>query len=328
MSTSGQTLACLSASCFAEPGPGEADFALISEGAAARRLRLQIERIGPHFRTVLVRGEMGTGKELVARALHGRSGRSPESFVACHSGSLEELISKGVDADRSLMRMTGLGTLFVDGVEELSSVAQRQLLRLLEQRMCPKIIVSTCSDLRSMAAIGGFRQDLYHRLAMVEIAVEPLRRRTEEIPRLVIHFVEKFSLLYERHVEAVTPDAMERLCRHGWPGNVRELENVVRNAVLQCEGDLLAVENLSFLVAPNEAAVDERLAREAPSRLEDVVRQHVHSVLKDCSGNKVRAAEMLGISRSTLYRMLEGCSLASKPSPVPAVARYTERRKP
>jgi DNA-binding NtrC family response regulator len=284
---------------------------MIGEGATTRRLRLQIERIGPHFRTVLVRGEMGTGKELVARALHEQSGRSPESFVVCHSGSLEELISKGVDADRSLMRMAGLGTLFVDGVEELSSVAQRQLLRLLEQRICPKIIVSTCRDLRSMAAIGGFRQDLYHRLAMVEIAVEPLRRRTEEIPRLVMHFVEKFSSLYERHVEAVTPEAMERLCRHRWPGNVRELENVVRNAVLQCEGDVLAVEDLSSLVELCDPADNERLAREAPARLEDVVRQHVHRVLRECSGNKVRAAEMLGISRSTLYRMLEGCSLQS-----------------
>jgi DNA-binding NtrC family response regulator len=144
---------------------------------------------------------------------------------------------------------------------------------------------------------------------MVEIAIEPLRRRTEEIPGLVMHFVERFSLLYERHIDAVDADAMDKLRTHAWPGNVRELENVVRNAVLQCEDRVLAVDDLSSLVELNDRGDDERLSIETPARLEDVVRQHVHRVLRECSGNKVRAAEMLGISRSTLYRMLEGCSL-------------------
>ena len=309
MSTSGQILACLPAVRLAELEPREADFALIGEGASTQRLRLQIERIGPYFRTVLVRGEMGTGKELVARALHERSGCSLESFVVCHSSSLDELMSKGGDADRCVIPVAGSGTLFVDGIEELSSGAQCQLLRLLEQRLCPKIIGSTSRDLRSRAATGGFRQDLYHRLAMVEIAIEPLRRRTEEIPGLVMHFVERFSLLYERHIDAVDADAMDKLRTHAWPGNVRELENVVRNAVLQCEDRVLAVDDLSSLVELNDRGDDERLSIETPARLEDVVRQHVHRVLRECSGNKVRAAEMLGISRSTLYRMLEGCSL-------------------
>lgn len=305
MSTSGQTLACLPAVCLAEPESERHEFVLVGEGAATRRLRLQIDRIGPHFRTVLIRGELGTGKELVARALHERSGGPPESFVICHSGSFVELVN------RSLTRTVGAGTLFVDEVEELSSGAQWQLLRLLEHRMCPKMIASTSRDLRSMAATGGFRQNLYHRLAMVEIAIEPLRRRTGEIPGLVMHFVDRFSSLYERHVDAVDARAMERLCRHAWPGNIRELENVVRNAVLRCEGRVLAVEDFSSLVELCEAGDEERLRRETPMRLDDVVQQHVMRVLRECSGNKVRAAEMLGISRSTLYRMLEGCSFQS-----------------
>jgi DNA-binding NtrC family response regulator len=311
MSTSGQTLAYLPAVRLAEPEVSETDFAVIGEGAATRKLLLQIDRIGPHFRTVLVHGEIGTGKELVARALHERSGGSPESFILCNSGSVEELMDPGDIRNRSLMRIAGARTLFVDGVEDLSMGTQWQLLRLLEQRMLPKMIASASRNLRGMAASGGFRQDLYHRLAMVEIAIEPLRRRREEIPGLVMHFVKRFSSLYERHIDAVDADAMERLCRHAWPGNVRELENVVRNAVLQCETGVLAVEDLSSLVELIEGIEDKRLPGETPVRLDDVVRQHVIRVLRDCSGNKVRAAEMLGISRSTLYRMLEGCSLQS-----------------
>jgi DNA-binding NtrC family response regulator len=223
----------------------------------------------------------------------------------------EEWINKSCDAHRSLKQTVGPGTLFVDGVQELSPLAQRQLLRLMEQRLCTKIIVSASRDLREMAAMGGFRQDLYHRLAMVEIAIEPLRRRTEEIPGLVMHFVEKFVSLYERHVDAVDAAAMERLCRHVWPGNIRELENAVRNAVLRCEGRVLAMEDFSLLVSFSETGGEERWRKDAPARIEDVVQQHVLRVLRECSGNKVRAAEMLGISRSTLYRMLEGCSLQS-----------------
>jgi DNA-binding NtrC family response regulator len=124
-----------------------------------------------------------------------------------------------------------------------------------------------------------------------------------------MHFVKRFSAQYARGVEAVADEAMARLQGHRWTGNVREFENALRNGVLQCEGTVLEAEDLSSLVQIAESSADDRVVpRDRPARLQDVVEQHVVRVLRECSGNKVRAAEMLGISRSTLYRMLEGCS--------------------
>ncbi|WP_035348473.1 sigma-54-dependent transcriptional regulator [Edaphobacter aggregans] len=296
MSTSGQTLACLPSVCLEEPEHERAESAyaaLLGSGATMRRLRLQIERIGPHFRTVLVRGEMGTGKELVARALHERSGRAGEAFVFCHAATLAEMAEdERGDWLRGNMGSADAGTLFVDGAEELSVGGQRGLLRMLEQKMGSRVIVSTAEDLRSMAAAGRFRQDLYHRLARVEIVVEPLRNRTEDIPDLAMHFMERFAAQYERSVEAIAPDTMERLRSHAWPGNVRDFENVLRNGVLQCQGTVLGANDLSSLVGFTMPSADSRpVHQETPARLQDVVEQHVVRALRECSGNKVRAAE-------------------------------------
>jgi DNA-binding NtrC family response regulator len=158
-----------------------------------------------------------------------------------------------------------------------------------------------------MAAAGRFRPDLYHRLAMVEIVVEPLRNRTEDIPALAMHFVKRFCAQYERRIDAIADGAVAKLQSHTWPGNVREFENALRNGVLQCEGTILEAADLSMMQIeePNDGNAS---GREVPTRLQDVVEQHVVRVLRECEGNKVRAAEVLGISRSTLYRMLEGCS--------------------
>ena len=308
MSTFGHTLACLPSVCCEEPERerAEAASALVGDGGAMRRLRLQIERMGPHFRTVLVRGEMGTGKELVARALHARSGGVSQQFVICHASSLnEDGTAKSFDLLRERVRTTDMETLFVDNAEELSAGGQYLLLRALEQKGA-RVIVSTTRDLRRMAAAGRFRADLYH-LAMVEIVVEPLRNRTEDIPALAMHFVKRFCAQYDRRIDAVADDAMAKLRGHTWPGNVREFENALRNGVLQCEGTELGTADLTFAQVAESRRAD---ARESaiPARLQDVVEQHVVRVLRECEGNKVRAAEVLGISRSTLYRMLEGCS--------------------
>lgn len=311
MSTSGQTLACLPSVCIEEPENKSAYAALVGSGAAMRRLRLQIERIGPHFRTVLVRGEMGTGKEFVARALHERSGRAAEHFVVCSPASLDDRPEvEDRDFARGQMRLEDAGTLFVDGAEELSMGGQRRLLRILEAKTGWRVIVAAAEDLRSLTAHGRFREDLYHRLAMVEIVIEPLRNRTEETPELAMHFVRRFAAQYERGVETIHPEAVERLRSHRWPGNLREFENVLRNGVLQCEGSVLGVKDLTSLMGLSMPGAYDRVAQQKiPARLQDVVEQHVVRVLRECSGNKVRAAEVLGISRSTLYRMLEGCSV-------------------
>ncbi len=289
----------ISADSFVFPQP------LIGQGAAMQRLRLQIERIGPHFRTVLVHGEIGTGKELVARALHAR-GCPPESpFVICHATRLAETSQTG----QAMLERTGEGALFLDGMEEMPQEAQRQLIQMMEQRAGSRIIAATSQDLRGLSAAGSFRQDLYHRLSMVEIVIEPLRRRAEDIPLLAMHFLERFAEQYSKRIDGIAHDAMDRLMMHGWPGNVRELENTVHNGVLQCDGAVLGAADISSMTGLAEVPRAVETPQDAKAiRLQDVIERHVLRVLRECSGNKVRAAEMLGISRSTLYRMLEGCS--------------------
>jgi DNA-binding NtrC family response regulator len=282
---------------------------MVGDGDAMRRLRLQIQRMGPHFRTVLVRGEIGTGKELVARALHSASMGSGGPFVVCHAAALEDAAADGTREEwlRALIETSRRGTLFLDGIEEMPTAAQAQLLASLRKKASQQVIASTSEDLRSLAASGRFRQDLYHRIATVEIGIVPLRERAEDIGPLASAFADRFSKLYGRPIHAIAESAMERLAAHTWPGNVRELENVVRNGVLQCEGPVLRAHDLTSL---RELKIEAAVSTSAlPARLQDVIDQHVQQVLRNCAGNKVKAAEALGISRSTLYRMLDGISI-------------------
>ena len=307
MSTSSYSLSGLVPARFEEPQGLVAElpcFEMVGDSLAMRRLRLQVERIGPHFRTVLVRGEMGTGKELVARALHGCSMDREGPFVVCHSAALDDADE---DRIRELVRTARRGTLFFDGIEEMPLAAQSRLVRAIEPKLGTRMIASASQDLQALTASGRFRQDLYYRMAMVEIVLEPLRERAEDIPELAMSLLKRFSRLYGKDVERISNGAMERLLAHGWPGNVREIENVLRNGVLQCEGGMLEADHLTSL-REMRCASPTMNRTDAPTRLQDVVERHVFQVLKSCAGNKLRAAELLGISRSTLYRMLEGCS--------------------
>jgi len=210
------------------------------------------------------------------------------------------------------------GTLFFDGISEMPVEMQSRLLRVLRrqdgsqaglaasQKMDVRIIASTREDLRVLAPAGRFLQELYQRLAMVEIALPPLRERQEDIPQLAMCFLARLALQFGRNVEAITKVAMKRLEAHPWPGNVRELESALRHSVQKCEGRVLEVGDLPVL-AEEEPAMADALGT---TRLQDVVEQHVLRVLRNCAGNKLRAAELLGISRSTLYRMLEAHSYA------------------
>lgn len=276
------------------------DFDLIGESAATERLRLQIERIGPHFRTLLIHGEIGTGKELVARGLHHRSTNAASPFILCHSTASWQAIQTQRPC-----------TIFIDGVDEIPLQTQAHLLHLIGDRAYlrshRRIIASARQSLKRLIAAGRFRSDLYHRLATIEIVIEPLRRRPDDIPPLALHLLRRFSSLYGKDIASITAHAIARLQQHDWPGNVREMENLLRNAVLACDGDSLEAHHLHPLLplaSPSSISSNDEPAA-TPAKLQDVVEQHVLSVLKTCSGNKVRAAEMLGISRSTLYRMLD-----------------------
>lgn len=287
-----------------------------------KRLRLKVRRIGPHFRTVLVSGEAGTGKELVARKLHAMNLGASGPFVACHATAPEDLLAEcaanggSADPPRPLMKGSQRGTLFLDGINEMPLEEQGRLVGALKkhelmqsrleasQRMDLRLIASTSEDLRILASTGRFRQDLYQLLATVDIAVPPLRERIEDLPELARCFLDRFAMCYGRNVREIEDEAMNRMQRYCWPGNVREFESVLRNGVLQSEGAVLESHHLPVFTEVSG------LGEPAPGtdrsvRLQDVVEQHVLRVLKDCRGNKLRTAEVLGISRSTLYRMLD-----------------------
>lgn len=304
------------------------DFGVVGSSAAIRRLRLQIRRIGPHFRTVLIRGEAGTEKELIAQSLHGMSQNPGAPFVVCHAATFDDsLADSNVNAGSEnilghMMKMSQRGTLFLDEISEMPLEAQERLLHALEkydavqnrldasQRMDLRMIASTYEDLRVLVSTGRFRQELYQRLATVDVTVPPLSERMEDLPELVQFFLDRFALLYGRSVPEIAKDTMERMRRYHWPGNVRELEGVLRDGVLHSESGQLDLHHLS---TPGEQHRTEQLTAGASGsvRLQDVVEQHVLRVLKACGGNKLRAAEALGISRSTLYRMLDSSAVGN-----------------
>jgi DNA-binding NtrC family response regulator len=279
---------------------------LIGQSPAMHHLRTQIQRIGPYFRRVLLIGESGTGKQLAARLLHQHTPNAAGPFVCCDAATISASFldhSKitpihGTDPDCLLSAAQG-GTLYLARICEMPLNAQEQLLKLLvryEQRhhasrkLETRIIASTRRDLRVLTAAGLFRQDLYHRLSMVEIDLPPLRSRSEDISPLAVHLLGDTTL---------SDEALQRLRKHTWPGNVRELENVLRSAALAAGNGIIEPQDLPVLATEP--------LRKVPSgtRLQDVIDHHVLHVLEQCEGNKVRAAELLGISRSTLYRMLD-----------------------
>jgi DNA-binding NtrC family response regulator len=218
--------------------------------------------------------------------------------------------------------MAQRGTLFLDGIHEMPLQTQVRLLRLLRRydstphqpetcrhdlRSDLRLIAATSENLKILASAGRFQQELYQRFAMVEITLPPLRARRDDIPDLTKYFMSQLAPLYKRKMPAVSEQAMERMQRYNWPGNVRELKGVVRSSLSRVEGDVLESHHLPAL------AEETTFLREGTTeslRLQDVVEHHVLRVLKDCGGNKVRAAEMLGISRSTLYRMLDASASA------------------
>jgi DNA-binding NtrC family response regulator len=285
---------------------------LIGESESIRSLRTRLSRLGPHFRIALLRGEPGTGKELAASILHRSSSHASGPFVVFRPAEDDEKIP-------ILLERAHRGTLYLDGVEHATAEAQDNLLDALRSRERPRhgriviyglearVIASTTEDLRVMAAAGRFRQELYARLAAVEVEFPPLRDRPEDIPLLAEYVLKRHALRYG-HV-ALTKNGLERLKEYRWPGNVSELKERLYRAAAESEG-WIDVEHLDLAEAAKEP--ERASAPLGSTRLQEVVEQHVFQVLKICAGNKVKAAELLGISRSTLYRMLDAGLQADK----------------
>jgi transcriptional regulator with PAS, ATPase and Fis domain len=286
---------------------------------------------------VLVTGATGTGKELAAMALHRLSPASRGPFVVCNCSALVENLLEselfgyvkgaftGATQDKTgLFEHANGGTIFLDEIGELSLSAQAKLLRVLQNRQVQRVgsvaprnidvrvIAATHRNVKAMVRSGQFREDLYYRLAVVEIGLPALANRREDLPLLERYFLEKFSAEYNKPIAGLVRRAQTRLAAYPWPGNIRELENVIGNACMMVEGDLIDVDDLpERLREPltNDAVTDDSLIS-----LEELQKRHVLRVLEAVGGNKARAAEILGIGRATIYQLLSKMKLGAEQS--------------
>jgi two-component system response regulator HydG len=277
--------------------------------------------------TVLLTGETGTGKELVARSIHAQSPRCYGPFIAINCGAFTEHLleselfghEKGAFTDASYtkkgrLEMAHGGTLFLDEVGDISIKMQIDLLRVLETREFTRVggtvllhsdfrvIAATHQDLQEGIRKKTFRQDLYYRLNVIHVQVPPLRERPEDIPLLAQHFLRRYATETNKKVDSILPEAMEAMRRYSWPGNVRELENALERAVVVGKGRQLKPADLPFVVGAEEEV--------AGLSLEDMERRYIAQVLASAKGHISNAAKVLRINRTTLYHKIKKYGLA------------------
>ena len=304
---------------------------IVGESLAMRAVTDMLERVSDSEATVLVTGESGTGKELVARALHRRGKRRAGPFVAINCAAVPETLleaelfghAKGAFTDARGSR-TGLfmqangGTLFLDEIAEMAPGMQAKLLRALQERTVrpvggseeiafdARLVAATNQDVEALVSQGTFRQDLYYRLAVVEVHLPPLRARGNDVLLLAQHLLGKYASAAGRPVGGISPDAARRLLAYDWPGNVRELANCIERCVALARFDQITVDDLpARITAPKRApsAVVDELDELLP--LEEIERRYVLRVLAEVGGKRGLAAQVLGVDRKTLYRKLE-----------------------
>jgi DNA-binding NtrC family response regulator len=297
---------------------------LIAQSGVMRPVTELIARVGPSEANILITGENGTGKGVVAQALHAVSARASKPFITVNMGGLSEGVFeselfghvKGAFTDAKTDRvgrfeLADQGTLFLDEIANIPLNQQSKLLRVLETgefervgssrtlRAEVRIISATNADLSRDVGAGRFRQDLLFRLNTVEIALPPLRDRREDIPSLAVHFLGQHARRYRKDLVGFEPAALQLLQEHLWPGNVRELDHAVERAALMAQGRMIKPADLGL-----------RTAGDRPNRIEDmdleeVERFLIKKTLARFDGNVLRAAEALGLSRSAFYRRLE-----------------------
>jgi len=317
---------------------------MIGRGAVMQELFGMIRRLAPHVRTALVTGETGTGKELVARALHRLGPRRDRRFVTVNCSAVVETLFESelfghvrgaftgaTENKQGLFELADNGTLFLDEIGELPPTVQAKLLRVLElgevhrvgslepRKVNVHVVAATNRDLRAEVAAGRFRSDLYYRLNIVEVKVPALRDRREDIPYLTAAFVRETSERLQKPLAGLTPGAERLLGGAMWDGNVRELRNVIERASILADGDFITERELAISLpvvpySPRQAAIGQPVAPPAQAAGSDdllatVEREHIQRALVRAHGNKKAAARMLGLSRRALYRKLDRLGL-------------------
>jgi DNA-binding NtrC family response regulator len=319
---------------------------IIGKSEIMRKVFDLIRQAAPSRSNILVQGESGTGKELVAKAIHHASPRARNAFVTVNSGSLPpELLEsslfghmKGaftgaIASKRGLFEVADGGSIFLDEIGNINLETQAKLLRVIQEKefmrlgsvetvkVDVRIIAATNADLHKLMAEQRFREDLYYRLNVITIQLPPLRRRREDIPLLVQHFLQKYSEENKRRVREVTPDAMRILMDHAWPGNVRELENTIERAVVLCTGDRITPELLpDYLRYPTRTDQPATVVPADGISLKDAVSNYERTMilqsLELANGVQKRAAELLQVKPSTLNEMMKRLGIHTKSNAV------------
>jgi DNA-binding NtrC family response regulator len=294
---------------------------IIGQSHQIANLILLIKKVAAANSTVLITGETGVGKELVAQTIHRLSNRADKPFVTVDCGVLVESLfesemfghTKGsftgaVETTQGKFELANGGTVFLDEVANISINMQARLLRVIEEREISKvgglekikvdvrIIAATNKNLLKEIDEGRFREDLFYRLNVVPINIPPLRERRQDISVLAKYFLKKFSQQKKKAVTSISIEAMRSLEMYDWPGNVRELRNTIERTIVTCEGKMIELDDLSF----NELAIQDNINSSEQGLLVEMEREKISKVLKQFNGHKTKAAEYLGINRKTL----------------------------
>ncbi len=305
---------------------------IIGSSRRMREIFQTITQVAPTRAPVLITGESGTGKELVARAIHRRSDRKDKPFVVIHCGALVSTLleselfghEKGaftgaVESKPGRFELANGGTVFLDEVSEIEPSVQVKLLRVLQEqefervggiktiKVDARIVSATNVNLEERVKEGKFREDLYYRLKVISIHLPPLRERKEDIPLLVNAFIKEANTLNKKNIRGITSRALSLLMNYHWPGNVRELKNVIESMVILARKDILTVNDVPPYI--REPEIQENILKiKLGTPWKEIERELIFAALQKSKGNKKKAAEILGLSRRTLYRKLKELS--------------------
>ena len=301
---------------------------IIGRSAEMKQVFEMVRQVAPSRSSVLITGESGSGKEMIAEALHYNSPRKDKPFIKLHCAALTESLleselfghEKGaftgaIARKRGRFELAHLGTLFLDEIGEINQNVQIKLLRVLEEKKFERVggeetvevdvrlIAATNRDLKDAIAKGSFREDLYYRLNVVNIHIPPLRERKEDIPLLVAAFLKEFSQENGKQIDGIDPKARLALYNYSWPGNVRQLRNSIESAVVLSKATTITLDDLPPNIRGDSGTDSLRLP--VGASLADMEKEVIRSTLAREGGNKSRTAEILGIGRKTLHRKIE-----------------------